>query len=66
MWVLYDEGEGMFRFYVVIKKVIKLRFLVKYVWLELEEIRDLLVFVGRYVFGDEGKISSCDLFFYLV
>ena len=66
VWALYDEGEGMPRFYAVIKKVTKPRFSVKYVWLEPEETRDLPVSVGRYVLGDEGKTSSCDLFSHLV
>ncbi|XP_013586360.1 PREDICTED: J protein JJJ2 isoform X1 [Brassica oleracea var. oleracea] len=66
VWALYDEGEGMPRFYAVIRKVTKPRFSVKYVWLEPEETRDLPVSVGRYVLGDEGKTSSCDLFSHLV
>ncbi|CDY24701.1 BnaA05g31000D [Brassica napus] len=66
VWALYDEGEGMPRFYAVIKKVTKPRFSVKYVWLEPDETRDLPVSVGRYVLGDEGKTSSCDLFSHLV
>ncbi|CAF1937445.1 unnamed protein product [Brassica napus] len=66
VWALYDEGEGMPRFYAVIRKVTKPRFSVKYVWLEPEETRDLPVSVGRYVLGDEGKTTSCDLFSHLV
>ncbi|KAF2547242.1 hypothetical protein F2Q70_00023884 [Brassica cretica] len=66
VWALYDEGEGMPRFYAVIKKVTKPNFSVKYVWLEPEETRDLPVSVGRYVLGDEGKTTSCDLFSHLV
>ncbi|KAL0900767.1 hypothetical protein Bca101_084728 [Brassica carinata] len=69
VWALYDEGEGMPRFYAVIrKKVTSPEFSVKYQWLEADEVetRDLPVSVGRYVLGDEAKTNSCDLFSHLV
>ncbi|CAH8356694.1 unnamed protein product [Eruca vesicaria subsp. sativa] len=72
VWALYDEGEGMPRFYAVIRKVVTSpKFSVKYVWLEPDEdeedeTRDLPVSVGRYVLGDEAKTNSCDLFSHLV
>ncbi|KAJ4893017.1 DNAJ heat shock N-terminal domain-containing protein [Raphanus sativus] len=69
VWALYDEGEGMPRFYAVIREVANPKFSVKYVWLEPgeeDETRGLPVSVGSYVLGDEGKTSSCDLFSHLV
>ncbi|KAF8101189.1 hypothetical protein N665_0209s0045 [Sinapis alba] len=71
VWALYDEGEGMPRFYAVIRKVTSPSFSVKYVWLEAgedeeDETRDLPVSVGRYVLGDEAKTNSSTIFSHLV
>ena len=70
VWALYDEGEGMPRFYALIREVTTSpNFSVKYVWLEAgeDETRDLPVSVGSYVRGEEeAKTNSSDLFSHLV
>ncbi|CAA7015966.1 unnamed protein product [Microthlaspi erraticum] len=68
IWALYDEGEGMPRFYALIKKVRTPNFLIKYVWLEAEEDEkhNLTVSVGKFELGEEQETDGRDCFSHLV
>uniref|UniRef100_A0A1J3IZ92 Chaperone protein DnaJ n=1 Tax=Noccaea caerulescens TaxID=107243 RepID=A0A1J3IZ92_NOCCA len=68
IWALYDEGEGMPRFYALIKKVTTPNFLINYVWLEAEEdeTHNLTVSVGKFELGGEEVTDVRDVFSHLV
>ncbi|CAN8260285.1 unnamed protein product [Cochlearia groenlandica] len=71
IWALYDEEDGVPRFYAVIKKVKTQYFSVKYTWLEAEEdeeneTRKLPVSVGKFELGEEQKGNSCSIFSHLM
>ncbi|CAH8361620.1 unnamed protein product [Eruca vesicaria subsp. sativa] len=70
IWALYDDGEGMPRFYGLIKKAtITPVFSVTYIWLESEEDeeeRNLPVSVGKYELGGEEKTDNTEVFSHLV
>lgn len=68
IWALYDEGEGMPRFYALIKKVRTPSFLINYVWLEAEEeeTHNLTVSVGKFELGGEQETDGRDVFSHLV
>ncbi|KAL0699391.1 hypothetical protein Bca4012_055513 [Brassica carinata] len=70
IWALYDTGEGMPRFYGLIKQATTTPvFEVKYVWLESEEdeeARNLPVSVGEYGLGGEEKTDNTDVFSHFV
>lgn len=71
IWALYDEEEGMPRFYALIKKVTTTNFSLKYVWLEAEEdeeneTRNLPVSVGKFELGEEQKTNMCSIFSHLM
>ncbi|KAJ0249658.1 hypothetical protein HA466_0151190 [Hirschfeldia incana] len=70
IWALYDDGEGMPRFYGLIKQAKTTPgFLVTYVWLESEEdeeARSLPVSVGEFGLGGEEKTDKTDVFSHFV
>ncbi|VVA96183.1 unnamed protein product [Arabis nemorensis] len=71
IWALYDEEEGLPRFYALIKKVTTPNFSLKYVWLEADEdeeneTRNLPVSVGKFELGGEEKTDQCSIFSHLV
>ncbi|XP_013735905.2 uncharacterized protein LOC106439095 [Brassica napus] len=68
IWALYDDGEGMPRFYGLIKKATTKDFSVTYMWLEAEEdeARNLPVSVGNYELGGEEKTNSTHVFSHFV
>ncbi|KAJ4898435.1 DNAJ heat shock N-terminal domain-containing protein [Raphanus sativus] len=70
IWALYDDGEGMPRFYGLITQAKTTPvFLVTYKWLESEEdeeARNLPVSVGEYRLGGEEKTDNTDVFSHFV
>ncbi|KAL1211833.1 Chaperone protein dnaJ 49 [Cardamine amara subsp. amara] len=71
IWAVYDEEEGMPRFYAIVREVRIPDFMLKYVWLEVDqdeenETPNLPVSVGKFEVGDEEETYVCTIFSHLV
>ncbi|XP_019100251.1 PREDICTED: uncharacterized protein LOC104722282 isoform X1 [Camelina sativa] len=71
MWAVYDEDEGMPRFYAIIRKVTTPDFMIKYVWLEVDQDEEnerpnLPVSVGKFEVGNMEETTECSIFSHLV
>jgi len=71
IWAVYDEEEGMPRFYALIKKVTTPDFMLKYVWFEVDqdqenETPNLPVSVGKFIVGNIEETNVCSIFSHFV
>ncbi|CAL9219837.1 unnamed protein product [Arabidopsis halleri] len=71
IWAVYDEEEGMPRFYALIRKVTTPDFMLKYVWLEVDQDQEnetpkLPVSVGKFKVGNMEETNECSIFSRLV
>ncbi|EOA30041.1 hypothetical protein CARUB_v10013147mg [Capsella rubella] len=70
IWAVYDEEEGMPRFYALIRKVTT-PFMLRYVWLEVDQDNEnarpkLPVSVGKFEVGNIEQTNECSIFSHLV
>ncbi|KAL9290509.1 putative DnaJ domain, Chaperone J-domain superfamily [Arabidopsis thaliana] len=71
IWAVYDEEEGMPRFYALIKKVTTPDFMLRYVWFEVDqdqenETPNLPVSVGKFIVGNIEETNLCSIFSHFV
>lgn len=71
IWAVYDEEEGMPRFYALIRDVTTPDFMLKYVWLEVDQDKEnerphLPVSVGKFKVGNMEQTNECSIFSHFV